>query len=115
MKIFSKDSKKSNSVSQPENWKFTFIGGTLSQEVKPKQKRNQYFPLNQSQVGEKSIVTQIQACSEIQCLEGGKKLKPGMVLDIISTTVSGSVIVRFEEGYLGLGAAIASKVIVANC
>ncbi len=110
--ISSNHLKKSNSIDRATNWKFTFVGGSGTQELRTREKTVQCFPLNQSEVGERSIVTQIQLLSDCQFLRQNPILKPGTSVEIISKTANGSVIVRVRDRYLGLGAAIASKVIV---
>jgi len=73
----------------------------------------QVFPLSTVRVGDRIRITAL-TCGDANNRLMGMGLIPGAVLEIVSTTPTGSVIVALQEQRLGLGAEMAQKILVTD-
>lgn len=67
------------------------------------------FPLSAAQVGDR-VCIQALNCGEANNRFMGMGLMPGAIVDIISSTSTGSVILALQDHRLGLGAEIAQRI-----
>ncbi|MDJ0673835.1 MAG: FeoA family protein [Calothrix sp. MO_167.B42] len=99
-------------------WEFTFVGET---PTKPNKRGNnqgelgmqQVFPLSTTKVGDRLVITQIQSGRSMVYRLNNMGLTVGCEVQVISKTTSGSVIIRIQDKEIGLGTAMADRVMVA--
>lgn len=107
-------------------WEFTFIEETLdiesetseSVELAPEFSESnsaieQVFPLTTTQVGDRVWIVGFSGKGGISRLLS-LGLIPGAEVEVISCTPGGSVIVKFQNNRLGLGAGMANRVLVTD-
>lgn len=73
----------------------------------------QVFPLSTVKVGNRIRITAL-TCGDANNRLMGMGLIPGAVVEIVSTTPTGSVILALQEQRLGLGAEMAQKILVTD-
>lgn len=73
----------------------------------------QVFPLSTMQVGDRVRIVSLD-CGDSNPRLMGMGLMPDVVLDVVSCTATGSVIVALQDQRLGLGAEMAQKIQVMN-
>lgn len=108
-----------------KGWEFTFVGETPTklekQENRPRLASElnqselgikQVFPLSTTQVGDRVVVQQIQSERSMVYRLSNMGLALGSEVEVISKTTRGSVIICIQDEEIGLGAAMADRVMV---
>ncbi len=101
-----------------QGWEFTFLGETgnrakLVPELVQNQLRiDQLFPLSNTEVGDRVVITQILSGKSMIHRLNKMGLDLGSEIRVISKTKSGSVIVCIQDEQIGLGAGMADRVMV---
>ena len=100
-----------------KGWEFTFIGET---PTKPDRQGNscsqlgmqQVFTLSSSQVGDRVVIQQIQTEKSMLHRLNSMGLTLGSEGEVISKTTGGSVIICIQGEEIGLGTAMADRVML---
>ncbi|MDJ0595287.1 MAG: FeoA family protein [Pleurocapsa sp. MO_226.B13] len=106
-------------------WEFTFFGGTsekldarenkakLSSELAQSELRmKQVFPLSNTQVGDRVVITQIPSGKGMMYRLRKRGLTTGSEVRVISKTKSGSVVICIQNQQIGLSAGMANQIMV---
>ncbi len=104
-----------------KGWEFTFVGETPTKQDKqrnraqfsPKLTQSELFPLSTTQVGDRLVITQIMNGKRMISHLNDMGLTVGSEVKVISKTTSGSVIIRVQDKEIGLGTAMADRIMVA--
>lgn len=93
---------------------FIFIGNSSSQVdfLPPLEHTSNVEYLNTSKPGSFLSITQVHTSRQITRQLRNFKLKPGAIVQLLSKTSSGSVIISHSNRLIGIGATIAPKIIV---
>lgn len=99
-------------------WEFTFVGETPTKlntwgNNQGELGIQQVFPLSTTKVGDRLVVTGIQSERSMVYRLNNMGLTVGCEVQVISKTTSGSVIICIQNKEIGLGVAMADRVIVA--
>lgn len=106
---------------KPSSWQhFVYLSETIDDPRRPLDQPDQLtgeensptnsgFPLSVAQVGDR-VCIQALNCGEANNRFMGMGLMPGAIVDIISSTSTGSVILALQDHRLGLGAEIAQRI-----
>jgi ferrous iron transport protein A len=113
-------------VLSSSNWQgFVYLSGTSNRSDAPLEPRNQtsigmervleaaILPLSRKRAGDRIHIVSLN-CGEANNRLMGMGLIAGAVLDIVSCTTTGSVIVALHDQRLGLSAEMANKILVAD-
>jgi ferrous iron transport protein A len=97
-----------------QSWAFTFIGGTSEIETEASESTiEQVFPLTETKVGDRVWIVGFSG-------EGGisRLLSLGLIpeaeVEVVSCMSGGSIVVKFQNNRLGLGAGMANRVMVTD-
>ncbi len=97
---------------------FIFIGNSSAQVQTDSLEQLHDAPntqcLNTSGTGSFLLITQIHTLKQITRQLSRLKLKPGKIVQLISKTKNGSVVVSYNGKLIGIGATIAQKIIVTS-
>ncbi|MGF1491005.1 MAG: ferrous iron transport protein A [Microcoleaceae cyanobacterium] len=110
----------SDSLSAPQPWKVTFIGGNaelddcpaFSEEIISQISSKNCLLLSTAAVGDRVRIIEIVGNARIAYHLQYVGIVRGLEITVVSCTSSGSVIVTFQGHQIGLGAQIAKRVIV---
>ncbi len=96
-----------------KNWRFTYVGGG---DRKPSdstpQKTLEYLVLNDVSIGESiKIICYTNRASSLHLRKLG--LNPGVSIQLLSRSASGSVIISLNNRPIGIGADLAAQLIVS--
>lgn len=95
--------------------KFIFIGNASITSIDSTKERhlpsNRNF-LSQIEVGNFSLIDQIQVPRSLSRQLRNLRLKPGKIVRLVSKTSNGSVMISINNQLIGIGAEIAQKIIV---
>ncbi len=109
-----------------QGWEFTFFGGTSAKQdervnqvkfapelVDDLSSMKKVFLLSNAQIGNRVVIRQILSGKSMKHNLSQMGLDLGLEVRVISKIESGSVIVSIQDKQIGLGAAMANRVIVA--
>jgi ferrous iron transport protein A len=99
---------------EQQSWAFTFIGGTSDLETEASESTvEQVFPLTSTKVGDRVWIVGFSGEGGINRLLS-LGLIPGVEVEVMSCISKGSILVKFQNHRLGLGAGMANRVMVTD-
>ncbi|MCU0535235.1 MAG: ferrous iron transport protein A [Hydrococcus sp. Prado102] len=96
-----------------QSWAFTFIGGTSEIETEASESIEQVFPLTETKIGDRVWIVGFSGEGGISRLLS-LGLIPGAEVEVVSSMSGGSIVVKFQNNRLGLGAGMANRVMVTD-